>query len=1391
MHLIYNHRYSDGKAGASMTGHQVPVTIYLYIIIAAFAVANLPQRACAMRPAISGTVKVPAYREFKSYTVEDGLLSNSVYGIVQDSLGFIWFGTGNGLCRFDGSEFMTYIHDEDSPSGSISSNNIRRLMMDSRGQIWISLDNGVDIYDPLEGVFTHFTAETADGTTVKGQTIEIIEDRDGEIWIATVNKGLFRWNPESGELVVYRNDPSDSASIAQDYISTLYESSDGTIWVGTYSEGLDAFSKHTGCFSHYRKTRGGISDNSIDAITEDSYGNIWIGTVSSGLDRLERTTGIFTNFNDIDDGQYLQRIHYLEETRPGELLVCSHAGARLYMISEDGLGPADDAESPFTVSACGMVYSFLRDREGNFWFGSMYDGVEFRPAHNSFVSYSLPEGPDGHTDVAMSSICELDEGRYLLGTWNSGILMFDESRSAISPLVRSYGIWTAVLSMLVEDRTLWIATFRQGVKKVDLDTGEIQSYLSDSSQPSSRVFVLFRSANGRIWAGTSVGLYYYDRKSDMFVEQLPLQRISALAEDSTGKLWIATTGSGLYAYDVRTGRMDTYTHDRNDPGSLGHNSISSLAIDDKGRLWVGTNGAGLCRYDPETDDFISYRMMKSGFILQIFPDADRLWISSGRGISAFYPDTGALKHFPYPGGISDERFNINSSVRSSDGNLVFVKTDGICLFTPPRNVEMVGDVYPPIVKRFSINGVQMLPSSVSGEESPLAKPIERTEKITLRQSRNQIEFRFVSPNYLAPENFCYRYMLEGFDRQWLDADSRTPSAHYSNLPSGRYRLRMQVCDDDMWMDPEETSIAIHIRPPLMLSAGAVTIYCAAVLLLAVAVAFMLKRQYDKRTQRRFAMIRRKNEKEFYEQRVAFFTSIAHEIKTPLSLITGPVEELMKSDHLTEDESQYLSLIRQNSQRLFSLVRQLLDFRKIDTCSYRLHYDVCNTGALVDEQVRLFVQSASRRSVAVTEEIPRDGLTIVTDREALTKIVSNLMTNAMRFAAHEVHVRLAAVDGGVLIEVIDDGPGVPAEEREKIFRPFYQARNNSTGTGIGIGLNLCKTLTDLLKGTIKADARSDGKSGALFSVYVPDSSARLAAADHPVSGNEASSGMATTGVQDVVQAGDSRYSIMIVDDEEELLNFLSKVLGKEYSIMRAAGGAQALELLKGNIPDLIVSDIMMAGMDGMELCRRIRNGMETSHIPVVLLTARTGESSRIEGFECGADAYIEKPFSPDYLRKQIANILQKRDEIRKMYDRHSSDIRIQTHNRLDEEFVDRCREIVLAHISDPDLSVDLLARELGMSRTSTFKKLKSITGMTPNDFMKHVRLKEAMRLMVEGKYSITEIGYITGFSSSSYFAKCFAQEFKILPTEFVRSLDEGVPGSGNPRRASDKDTASSC
>ena len=319
-------------------------------------------------PGRAESANASVYHNLRNYTVDDGLSSNHVYGIVQDSIGFIWFGTDNGLCRFDGCEFRSYTH-TDGDRSSISSNNIRRLMLDSHGQIWLALDNGVDIYTPATDRFRHFDVRTSDGACVTGQTTEVIEDREGEIWIATVNSGLFRWNPVTECLTVYRHVPGDDTSIAQDYISTIYESKDGTIWIGTYSEGLCAFSKQTGCFTHYRKETDGrncISDNSIDAITEDSYGTLWLGTVSSGLDRFDRSTGRFTNYDDRNGEGRLQRIHCLAERAPGELLVCANSGATLYRISESELRPIEDTEVPFMRTKCCNIFSFLYDREGNF-----------------------------------------------------------------------------------------------------------------------------------------------------------------------------------------------------------------------------------------------------------------------------------------------------------------------------------------------------------------------------------------------------------------------------------------------------------------------------------------------------------------------------------------------------------------------------------------------------------------------------------------------------------------------------------------------------------------------------------------------------------------------------------------------------------------------------------------------------------------------------------------------------------------------------------------------------------------------------------------------------------------------------------------------------------------
>lgn len=1331
-------------------------------------------------PGRTESANATVYHNLRNYTVDDGLSSNHVYGIVQDSVGFIWFGTDNGLCRFDGHEFRSYTH-ADGDRSSTSSNNIRRMTLDSRGQIWLALDNGVDIYTPATDRFRHFDARTADGTSVTGQTTEVIEDRGGEIWIATVNSGLFRWNPETNRLTVYRHLPNDDTSIAQDYISTIYESKDGTIWIGTYSEGLCAFSKQTERFTRYRKEtdgRNGISDNSIDAITEDSYGTLWLGTVSSGLDRFERSTGRFTNYDDRSGERRLQRIHYLKERAPGELLVCANSGATLYRVSESGLRPVEEAEAPFTRTKCWNVFSFLYDREGNFWFGSCYEGVEFHPARSNFTCYATRENDNSDRSKVVSAVCEIKEGHYLLGTENNGILLFDKHDGTIVPYRTAQNVGTAiynVFSLLVDEQTLWIAAFQRGIEAIDMKSRAVKSYLSDPSDPSSRVFVLCQSSSGRIWAGTSIGLYYYDRLGDRFVAREPGVRISDITEDHAGRLWIATNEDGLYAYDARTDRLRHYRYDPDDASTISRNAVNTLAVDRTNRLWIGTNGYGLCSYDEKDGSFVRYETLPlpSKIIQRIIPENDRLWITTDRGLVVFYPETGQLKRYSRADGLHTEQFMSNSGILSSDGRIVLGTTDGICSFTPPHDIVGDWSLYPAIITRFSLDGQPV--THTQGNESPLSVPIEHTRKITLSHRQTSVGFRFVSPTYLFPGDCRYRYRLDGLDDHWSMTDSRNASVNYNNLHPGEYCFRVQVGNGDMQWNPDETKLRIRIRPSFFRSKGALAGYAVLALLAAAAGLRYLMRRTEQQQREKIDQIKRENERNLYEQRISFFTNITHEIRTPLSLIIGPLEQVMKSRRISDEDGEYLAVIKQNYHRLHSLVNQLLDFRKIDSNRYKLRYDICDVGQLVREQLTMFGPTAQQRRIRLIEEIP-DRLMQITDREALTKIVSNLLSNALRFADGEIHIRIGRRDNGLTIEVWDDGPGIPPEEREKVFDAFYQARNNGFASGVGIGLHLCRFFIRLMGGTIAAAERPDGKPGALLTAFIPEPAGERAkipaktplnaeAVEQPLPQKETRPEAA---VQQTADATVRTHTVMVVDDDSNILDFLVKMLGSDYFVISTNSGSQALNLLRSNDPDLIVSDIMMADIDGIELCRRIKNDISTSHIPVILLTARTGVSSKIEGLECGADAYIEKPFSPDQLKAQISSLLHTRDEIRRLYaGKFMTEFEpVSQHNRLDEEFILKCRDVIIAHMRDPDLSVGLLARELAMGRTLIFRKLKAVTGMTPNDFMKLIRLKEAKHMIIEGRYRITEIGFLTGFSSSSYFAKCFAKQFGILPTEFL-------------------------
>lgn len=621
-------------------------------------------------------------------------------------------------------------------------------------------------------------------------------------------------------------------------------------------------------------------------------------------------------------------------------------------------------------------------------------------------------------------------------------------------------------------------------------------------------------------------------------------------------------------------------------------------------------------------------------------------------------------------------------------------------------------------------------------------------------------------------------MLEGLDSGWQFTKGINNHLSYANLPAGEYVLRIKGTNSDKIWSSNEIQLKIKVLPPFLQSQLAYFIYAIILLIILLLTVWYYIKRTEKRQKARMKRLNDEKEKELYNAKIDFFTNIAHEIRTPLSLIIGPLEYLMKTTSINNAYGEYLSIIEQNYKRLYALVTQLLDFRKVDSGAYKLSYDSYQVKDTITKVACIFELSTRQKKINIDISSIPERMTMVTDEEAFTKIISNLLSNALKYAKSTISVTAAENDSEIIITVTDDGIGITDQEKTKIFDAFYQVKNNSelNKLGIGIGLHMTRSLIQLMNGNIEANDRKDGKSGAAISVHFPKQAAVSIAPpmkrveDTIITEINTEEGEPETVLPD--EPVKKQYAVMVVDDNPEILDFLSKILSEEYFVISASSGEEALQILGKNNIDLIISDVMMEEMDGFELCEKIKTDINISHVPVILLTAKTDTESKIKGLESGADAYIEKPFSPFHLKAQLRNLLKKREKQQKTYaSTPLSDLHSAVRNKLDEEFMNKCTDIILNNIEDSEFSVNTLAQELGMSRTSVFTKIKGIIGMTPNDFIKITRLKKACRMMVEGEYRVTEIGFLVGFSSSSYFAKCFQKQFGMLPTEFLKKAKE--------------------
>ena len=846
------------------------------------------------------------------------------------------------------------------------------------------------------------------------------------------------------------------------------------------------------------------------------------------------------------------------------------------------------------------------------------------------------------------------------------------------------------------------------------------------------VYVIFRASDETLYVGTMSGMCTFDKRRRKFsrVKITEGKFIYDIAEDTGGNIWVASKVGGIYRYSPSDGTWKNYHHDELDPRSPATDRYIRVYVDTGGQVWFCGESAGICRYDPLTDGFENFGTddnLPNGIYYGVLDDrAGNLWLSSNQGILKYNPQLHTCARYTIEDGLQSNQFNFRSSHKTGDGTFFFGGINGFNCFSP-FNIS-VNKVQPEIV----ISSVRMYRTdsfSVGLERHILP---DGNLRIPYKTISFDIDFECLS--YVAPGQNRYAWKLEGLNSDWVYTDQHSVS--FMKLHAGRYTFRVRGCNNDGYWSNATRSLEISVQPHPFLSPVAKSVYFILIVLMIVGVVWgILRRQNEKK------------EKDLIQAKMAFFTQVAHEIKTPVTLIKSPLERIIETGKWDSAVTDNLNLMKRNVDRLLELIRQLLDFRKVDNEGFRLNCRETDISLLVEETVARFRNSTEK--IAIRTDCPDAHVLFYADSEAFTKILSNLLANALKYARSTVVVALRILNddrGRTLrLSVRDDGDGIPPRIQEKVFDLFYQ-KNPDSGKGFGIGLSLVKLLAEKHNGRVYVDRHTI--SGCELTVEIPDSgeSARGGEISIPEPAEEPA---------DNPEA--KPFHIMIVEDTPDLREFLVKNFEDIYDVLSAKNGAEALAILEKQACDLIISDALMPEMDGFDLLMKVRNSVD----------------SKIKGLEYGADVYIEKPFSLSYVKATVESLLENRKRaFRHFASRPNFQYEKDNMGRNDREWLNRLTGIIRENLACETLSVDLLVEKMALSRSSLHRKLKGLTGTSPNEYIQLVRLKAAAQLLRTGEYRISEVCYLTGFSSMSWFAKCFTKQFGMRPKDFIQQpLDE--------------------
>jgi len=1334
-------------------------------------------------------------------STEDGLSSNTVYSILQDNKGFIWIATEQGLNKFDGKNLTHFATNKGRYS--LSHNRTQAMLLAPDGNIWAGTSDGLNIYDYKSDSIVKVRTDTKSLTLVYNDITVLSSGIDkARTWIGTYGNGVnyFDWDKKEFFGLVLPKLPVAAEPLN---VMSLLEDDNNRLWIGTQANGLYRYDLKENKLEYYELPENG---RFVRVIYQDSFRRIWIGT-SEGCfiynetrNQLERIT--------FPDGLTSNSVGSICEDRNGKLwigteLFLMNFSVRAFSLNEHFAYQVFVQGESSSRLSCPSVNSLFADQENNIWIGTAWGGVNMlkgTPAkfmlvkHDAEVENSLPNSP-------LNAICTDGLGTVYIatmGTGKVGLCTMNVFTGEIKemPINRQLPGYVYQSLAIDSDRNLWIGTYNRGLIKTTPGSSTFEQFkfnpLNPNSLQGNDVRSIFESRDKTIWIGTNNGLAKYNKISRQISRiQLSAGRniaVRSIKEDSNGLLWIGTYGDAVITYNPATGAINPTPM-----GPIMPHIVHDIFID-KDNLWMATNGEGVLRFNIKTKESNFYNEqlgVASNYISSVLCDRQgNVWAGHSKGISKINPATNEIVNFNSGDGLQPREFSEHAALLLPNGSMVFAGFGGLNIFDP-SNVAKDDKCPPVIFTKLLVSNELVTPSENRHSQSPLNENITLASTVNLKHNQSVFTIEFMGVNYNANQKIQYAYLLEGSDKEWNPIGNQN-SVTFRNLSRGTYTFKVKASSPDaVWSDSNIASLTIVIHPPFWASVWAYLIYSVLLLILFYFVGLSIIVRIESINNLKIERAHREKEEELHQEKLQFFTNISHELRTPLTLIIGPLET-MQADEPDEVKKSNLKLMLHNAKRLLSMVNQLLDFRKAERGQMKLKVQYADIIASLHEVIASFEDLRKQKDIQFDFAHSNEKIMAWFDTEFITKSVVNLVSNAFKFTTKGGRITILpevskdSLGNRVLsISIADNGKGISEKDLPYIFDRFYQGgEKSSLQQGTGIGLHLVKNLIELHHGTVEAE--SSLNVGTSFKLTIPiEKSAYLKDELLDESEKQQQQNLDVSGLVNILAEDenqehekknrDTRKKILIVEDNADIRNYIKSILGTNYAIEEAENGLVGWDLINLNEFDLIISDIMMPEMDGIEMCKRMKASIETDHIPIILLTAKSDIENRIEGLSLGADSYITKPFHPQHLVIRVSKLIELRELLKERYSRKISlgELNKPDHktDSPDELFLQKAISTILEKMIESEFNGDSLAAEIGISRMGLHRKLKALTGQTTGEFIRNIRLKKACELLsVHGK-NISEVCYEVGFNSPSYFTTCFTEVYKMTPSEYVKSIKQ--------------------